>query len=456
MKTLLVKNADIVVSMGDDGMQWPGGGIFASDGVITHLGAPGDLPQTADEVIDARGMLLMPGMVNTHHHFFQTLTRNVPAAQDANLFNWLVTHYPIWSRLTPEAIYISSKVAIAELLLSGCTTTSDHTYIWPNGARLDNQIEAATEMGIRFHAARGSMSVGESNGGLPPDSVVEDEAAILHDSRRVIEQYHDSKRYAMLRVVLAPCSPFSVSPDLMRESIALARSYGVHSHTHLAETLDEEEYCRHAFGRTPVELAGDLGWLGEDVWHAHMVHPHGEEIITLGKSRTGVAHCPTSNMRLASGIAPVLGLHRAGARVGLGVDGSASNDGSHMLAEARQALLLQRVGNGPDALTARQALRLATRGGAEVLGRDDIGYLAVGMAADFVGYRLDTLGLSGGAVHDPLASLVFCQPPNVDLSVVNGRVLVQDGHLIEVDIPVLVERHNKIAQALLAVGSGSL
>ncbi|MEO6457909.1 MAG: 8-oxoguanine deaminase [Chloroflexia bacterium] len=450
MATLLVKNADIVVSMDDTDTEWPRGGIFVSDGVITHVGPTAELPQTADEIIDASGMLIMPGMVNTHHHFFQTLTRNLPAAQNANLFNWLVTHYPIWAQLTPEAIYISSKIAIAELLLSGCTTTSDHTYIWPNGARLDDQIEAATEMGIRFHAARGSMSVGESLGGLPPDSIVEDEAAILRDSRRVIEQYHDARRHAMLRVVLAPCSPFSVSPDLMRESIALARSYGVHSHTHLAETIDEEDYCRQTFGRTPVELAEELGWLGEDVWHAHMIHPHAEEIGRLGRSRTGIAHCPTSNMRLASGIAPVLALQATGARVGIGVDGSASNDGSHMLAEARQALLLQRVGNGPDALTARQALRMATRGGADVLGRDDIGCLAPGMSADFIGYRLDTLGLAGGAVHDPLASLIFCQPPNVDLSVINGRTRVQEGRLLDVDLPPLIERHNEVARALVS------
>ncbi len=449
MATLLIKNADFVVSMDDANNEWNGAGIFASDGVITHVGSTSEFPQTADEIIDAHGMLIMPGMVNTHHHFFQTLTRNLPAAQNANLFDWLVTHYPIWARLTPEAIYISSKIAIAELLLSGCTTTSDHTYIWPNGARIDDQIEAATEMGIRFHAARGSMSVGESLGGLPPDSVVEDEASILRDSRRVIEQYHDARRHAMLRIVLAPCSPFSVSPDLMRASIALARSYGVHSHTHLAETLDEEDYCRQTFGRTPVELAEELGWIGADVWHAHMVHPHAEEIGRLGKNRTGVTHCPTSNMRLASGIAPVLALQAAGARVGIGVDGSASNDGSHMLGEARQALLLQRVGNGPNALTARQALRMATRGGAEVLGRDDVGYLAPGMSADFVGYRLDTLGLAGGAVHDPLASLIFCQPPNVDLSVINGRTRVQEGRLLNVDMPLLIEKHNEIARALM-------
>src|SRR3954454_3892069 len=413
MPTLLVKNATLLVSMDDHDRRWrfPAGGdagLYVVDNVIQQLGSTAELPQTADEVIDARDMMILPGMINTHHHFYQTLTRNLPAAQNANLFNWLRTLYPLWANLTPEAIYVSSKVAMAELMLSGCTTSSDHTYIWPNGARIDDQIQAARDMGLRFHAARGSMSVGESQGGLPPDSEVEDEGTILHDSRRAIEEYHDPERFAMLRVVLAPCSPFSVSPSLMRESIELARSYHVHSHTHLAETLDEAAYCAQTFGRSPVELAEDLGWVGADVWHAHVVHPSADEVARLGRTRTGAAHCPTSNMRLASGIAPLRALQRAGARVGLGVDGSASNDGSHMLAEARQALLLHRVSGDPAGLTAIEALRLATRGGAAVLGRDDIGQLAPGMAADLIGYRLDTLGFAGGAVHDPLAALVFC------------------------------------------------
>ncbi|HKP52841.1 MAG TPA: 8-oxoguanine deaminase [Chloroflexia bacterium] len=449
MPTLLLKHATLLVTMDDAGTLLEDGGIYVVDNAIRQVGSTSELPQNADIVIDARGMVVLPGLVNTHHHFYQTLTRNLPAAQNANLFTWLVTHYPIWAGLTPEAIYVSSKIAMAELVLSGCTTTSDHTYIWPNGSRLDDQVRAAQEMGMRFHAARGSMSVGESGGGLPPDSVVEDEDAILRDSRRVIEEYHDPARYAMLRVVLAPCSPFSVSPDLMRESLSLARSYGVHSHTHLAETLDEEAYCVETFGRTPVELAEELGWVGIDVWHAHMVHPSASEVERLGRTHTGVAHCPSSNMRLASGIAPVRRLVGAGARVGLGVDGSASNDGSHLLAEARMAMLLQRVGGDPTAMSAPQALHLATRGGAEVLGRDDIGYLAPGMAADFVGYRLDTVGMAGGAVHDPLAALIFCQPPNVDLSVINGKVRVQEGRLVDVDLPPLIERHNAIAAALV-------
>lgn len=434
--------------MDDDDTQWTDGSMYIVDNVIAQIGPADQLPRSADNTIDARDMVILPGLVNTHHHFYQTMTRNLPAAQNANLFHWLRTHYPIWAGLTPEAISISTQIALAELVLSGCTTTSDHTYMWPRGAKVDDQIEAATAMGVRFHAARGSMSVGESQGGLPPDEVVEEEEAILRDSRRVIESYHDANRYAMLRIVLAPCSPFSVSPALMRESVALARAYGVHSHTHLAETLDEELYCQATFGRTPVELAEDLGWVGPDVWHAHMVHPGKEEIRRLGQTRTGVAHCPSSNMRLASGIAPIRALWEAGARLGLGVDGSASNDSSHLLAEARQALLLQRVSGDPAALTAQQALWLATRGGAATLGRDDIGMLAPGMAADFIGYRLNTLDLAGGAVHDPLASLVFCHPPKVDLSVINGRIQVLSQQLLSVDLPMLIERHNTLAKAL--------
>lgn len=448
MPTTLIRNATLLATMDDAGTEIPGGAVLVEDNRIVAIGAGTEVPGTPDTVVDATGMVLLPGLVNTHHHFFQTLTRAFPAAQDADLFTWLRTLYPIWAGLTPEAVAVSTKVALAELLLSGCTTASDHTYIWPNGARIDDQIEAARDLGMRFHASRGSMSVGESQGGLPPDSVVEDEAAILADSRRVIETYHDPAPGAMTRIVLAPCSPFSVSPTLMRESVALARSYGVHSHTHLAETVDEDDYCRATFGRSPVELCEDLDWTGADVWHAHFVHPTGEEITRLGKSRTGVAHCPSSNMRLASGIPRVGAWRKAGLRIGLGVDGSASNDGSHLLAEARMAMLLQRVGGDPAAMTAREVLRLATRGGAEVLGRDDIGILAPGMMADIVGVRVDTLPFAGGAVHDPLAALVFCQPQQVDFSMVNGRVRVSEGQIIDVDLPTIVAQHNRVATAL--------
>ena len=468
MGTLLVKNAVLVATFDDEGREWADGGVYVEGNVIRGVGPTEGLPKGADRVIDARGMVVLPGLVNTHHHFVQTLTRCLPGAQNAVLFDWLRTLYPVWANLTPHAVYVSAKTAIAELMLSGCTTTSDHTYIWPNGSRLDDQVRAAREMGVRFHAARGSMSVGESKGGLPPDRVVEDEGEILRDSRRVIEEYHDAGWGSMLRVVLAPCSPFTVSAGLMRESVEMARAYGVHSHTHLAETRDEDEYCKARFGRSPVEFAEELGWVGEDVWHAHVVHPSGEEVERLGSTRTGVAHCPTSNMRLASGIAPALALLRAGARVGLGVDGSASNDGSHLLAEARMALLVHRIDSrrwtvdggrptvegeqfvgDPGATTARGVLRMATRGGAEVLGRDDVGRLEVGMAADLVGFRVDTIGMSGGAVHDALAALVFCQPQGVEFSVINGEVRVWEGQLVGVELGMLVEEHNRVARGLV-------
>ncbi|MGH2386997.1 MAG: 8-oxoguanine deaminase [Chloroflexota bacterium] len=447
MATLLIRHADVLATMDDADHQWVDGALLAVDHVITQVGPTDALPDTADQVLDGRNLVILPGLINTHHHFYQTLTRAMPGAQNADLFHWLTTLYPVWSQLTPEAIRVSTATAIAELMLSGCTTASDHTYIWPNGARLDDQIEVAANLGFRFHATRGSMSVGHSKGGLPPDHVVEDEAAILRDSRRLIETYHDAQPHAMTRIALAPCSPFSVSLDLMRESIALARSYGVHSHTHAAETRDEERFALEKFGCRPIELMEDLGWMGGDVWHAHAVHASADECTRLGATRTGIAHCPTSNMRLGSGIMPLGAMLAAGARVGLGVDGSASNDSSHLLAEARQAMLLHRVGGDPGALSAHDVLGLATRGGAEVLGRDDIGMLAPGMAADFVGFRTDTLCMAGGAVHDPLAALVFCQPAAVDLSVIHGKVRVRDGALLDLDLPALIARHNTIARA---------
>ena len=448
MPTTLIRNATLVATMDDADREIANGAILIDGSRIVAVGETDAIEADADETIDSTGMVLLPGLVNTHHHSFQTLTRAIPAAQNVDLFTWLRTLYPIWAGLTPESIQVGARVALAELLLSGCTTASDHTYIWPNGSRIDDQIEAALDLGVRFHASRGSMSVGEGKGGLPPDSVVEAEDAILVDSRRAIEQFHDPEPGAMIRIVLAPCSPFSVSPDLMRESIALARSYGVHSHTHLAETRDEHDFCMSTFGRTPVELCEDLLWLGEDVWHAHFVHPSDDEIVRSGRSRTGATHCPSSNMRLASGIAKIGAWRNAGMRVGLGVDGSASNDGSHLLAEARIAMLLQRVGGDPAAMSAREALRIATRGGAEVLGRDDLGYLAPGMMADIIGVRIDTLPFAGGAAHDPLAALVFCQPQNVDFSMINGRIRVSDGRIVDLDVPKLVAHHNRVAVAL--------
>jgi cytosine/adenosine deaminase-related metal-dependent hydrolase len=451
MATLLIRNAARIETFDDADAAYDGGSIFVRDNVIEQIGPSAALPQTADRIVDASDCIVIPGLVNTHHHFYQTLTRNVPGTQDAKLFDWLTTLYPIWARMDAEAFRSATGVALAELLKSGCTTAFDHTYMWPNGARVDDQVDVARAMGVRFHVSRGSMSVGRSKGGLPPDSCVEDEDAILADCERVVDAFHDASRYAMTRVVLAPCSPFSVSPDLMRQSADLARRKGVHLHTHLAETLDEEHFCLETFGRRPVELAEDLGWVGADVWYAHMVHPSPDEIGRLGATRTGMAHCPSSNMRLASGVAPIGAMRKAGARVGLAVDGSASNDSSHLLMEARQALLVQRVHNlDPAALTAREALRIATRGGAEVLGRDDIGHLAVGMAADIVGFRLDTLDLAGGAIHDPLAALVFCTPPNADFAIVNGIPKIEHAAFIDLDVQQLVATQNRIAKQLLA------
>jgi len=452
MATLLVRDAAQIVTFDDAGTTYTDGSIFVRDRAIEALGKADDLPREADRVVDARGCIVIPGLVNTHHHFYQTLTRAVPGTQDVALFDWLVTLYPIWARMQPDGLRSATAIACAELLLSGCTTSSDHTYMWPNGCRIDDQIEVARDIGLRFHAGRGSMSVGQSQGGLPPDDCVEDERAIVADTQRAIEQFHDRDRFAMTRINVAPCSPFSVSADLMRESVALARGYGVHAHTHLAETLDEERYCIERYGCRPVELADRLGWLGDDIWHAHIVHPSPDEIGRLGATKTGVAHCATSNMRLGSGIAPVQALVRAGARVGLGVDGSASNDASHVLDEARHALLLARIAAGPQAASARDVLRLATRGGAQVLGRDDIGALGPGMAADIVVVRLDSLPLAGGAVHDALAALVFCRPPNVDFTIVNGVPLVEGGAFTRLDVERLIAHHNVLARALVSGG----
>ncbi len=447
MPTLLVKNADVLVTMDEGRREIPGGGLFAVDGRIAAVGTAAELPPTADEVLDLRGHVVIPGLVNTHHHMFQSLTRAVPAAQDASLFRWLQCLYPIWGRLTPEMIQVSSLTAMAELMLSGCTTSSDHLYLFPNGCRLEDSLQSAAEIGLRFHATRGSMSVGESQGGMPPDRLVEAEADILRDTQRVIEAHHDPARFAMRRIGVAPCSPFSVSRDLMRESAALARTYGVSLHTHLAENTDDVAYSLEKFGRTPAEYAEDLAWLGPDVWHAHCVRLDEAGIGRFARTGTGVAHCPCSNMRLASGIAPIAAMLARGVPVGLGVDGSASNDGAHLLGEARQALLLQRVGFGPAALDARQALELATRGGARVLNRDDIGTLAPGMAADFAAFDLNQIGFAG-AQADPVAALLFCTPATAAWTVINGRVVVREGQLATIDLPVVLERHRRFSRQI--------
>lgn len=446
-RTLLLRDATVVATMDDARREIPGGSVLIRDREIAEVGAAASIAAIADEVVDCRGKVILPGLVNTHHHFFQTLTRAVPAAQDADLFGWLRALYPMWSRLTPAMLRVSAATALAELALSGCTTTSDHLYLYPNGGRLDDTIEAAREVGLRFHACRGAMTVGESQGGLPPDALVEREDDALRDMRRVIEAFNDPSPLSMLRVACAPCSPFSVSPDFMREAAALARACGVGLHTHLAENDDDVAYTRERFGRTPAEYAHDAGWTGAEVWHAHCVKLDDGGIRLFGETGTGVAHCPTSNMRLASGIAPVRKMRDAGVKVGLGVDGSASNDSSHLLAEARQALLLARVGADAAALDAREALRIATRGGASVLGRSDIGQLAPGMAADVVAFDLDDIAFAG-ALHDPLAALAFCAPARAWLSIVNGRTIVRDGRLVTVDVPLLRERHNALAAAL--------
>ena len=453
MTTLLLKNADVLVTMDAQRREIVDGAVFIRDGVIEAVGVSTELPASADRVISLAGCVALPGLVNTHHHMYQSLTRAIPGAQDAELFAWLRRLYPIWAGLTPEMIRVSALTAMAELILSGCTTSSDHLYLYPNGARLDDTIDAATTLGMRFHAARGSMSVGESAGGLPPDRLVENEESILNDTRRLIETWHDPARHAMTRIVVAPCSPFSVSRDLMRESAALARSYGrsygISLHTHLAENDNDVAYSREQFNMTPAEYAETLGWVGSDVWHAHCVKLDAPGIGLFSRTGTGVAHCPCSNMRLASGIAPIPALRAAGVAVGLGVDGSASNDGAQLLGEARQAMLLARVGFGPAALSARQSLELATLGGARVLGRDDIGALAPGMSGDVVAFALDGLALAGAAVHDPVAALLFCSPQNVSHSIINGRPVVSDGQLLPIELPLLVEQHNALARKLV-------
>lgn len=458
MTTLLIKHAQVLVTMDDHRREILDGGLFIKDGFIAQVGATQELPASADQVLDLTGHIVLPGLVNTHHHFYQTLTRAVPDAQNANLFNWLRTLYPIWARMTPDDIRISTQTALAELALSGCTTASDHLYLFPNGSRLDDEIDAASAVGIRLHASRGSMSLGESKGGLPPDSVVDSEEHILEDCERLIKKYHDAKPGSMVQIVLAPCSPFSVTSELMKESAVLARKHGVHLHTHLAETQDEEEFCLQKLGHRPVEYMQVVDWVGKDVWYAHSVHVSQKEIEVYAREGCGVAHCPSSNMRLASGIAPLMEYIKAGVNVGLGVDGSASNDGSHLLAEARQSMLLARLGaglkgaslssTGSEILTARQALELATRGGAAVLGRTDIGSLEVGKCADFVAIDLNRLDYAG-ALHDPTAALVFCQPQGVDYNFVHGKAVVEHGELLGLDLHRHIEKHNQASARLL-------
>lgn len=475
MSTLLIQNARCIATFDQAdplaARELRDASVLIRDHTIEAIGPALDLPQTADEVINARGHLVTPGLINTHHHMTQSLTRAIPEVQNAELFGWLRGLYPIWAGLTPEMVRVSTQVAMAELLLSGCTTSSDHLYIYPNGVRLDDSIEAAQAIGMRFVASRGSMSVGQSQGGLPPDVVVENEDAILKDTQRLIETWHDPRHGAMVNVAVAPCSPFSVSQDLMRQSALLARSHGVRLHTHLAENDHDLAYSREKFNCSPTQYAQDLGWLGPDVWHAHCVKLDEAGIRLFAATHTGVAHCPCSNMRLGSGIAPIRKMLDAGVPVGLGVDGSASNDAAHMVNEARQAMLLARVGRavqppetrtqsdgsqrtffgcdlGPAEMTARDALTIATRGGAQVLGRSDIGHLAVGMCADLALFDLETLGFAGGAVHDPVGALLLCASPQAAYTIVNGRVVVRQGQLNTLELGPLIERHNQLARQL--------
>ncbi len=466
MTTLLVKNIDVLAPMNGSRNEIGDGALLVENNQILWLGPTGQVdawiaqnrPELErdgiDTVINGRGCVVLPGMVNCHHHLYQTLTRTIGTGDGMILFDWLKFLYPIWAEMTPESVYVSAKVGITELIMSGCTTVADHLYLYPNGSKIDDEIQAAREIGARFHPTRGSMSLGESDGGLPPDRVCDSEPDIIKDCIRAIETFHDPEPYSMLRIGLAPCSPFSVTGNLMRESAELARQYPlVNLHTHLAETKDEDRFCVEMFGKRPIEYAESVGWAGEDVWFAHMVHPNPTEVDWLAKTHSGVCHCPSSNMILASGIAPVRDMVDKDVRVALGLDGSASNDGNHMLGEARMAMLLQRVGwpgfeSRADRFTAREALELATLGGARVLRRDDIGSLAVGQAADFVAFRVDDLAHAGGQ-SDPVASLVTCAPTRVWLSVINGRVIVEDGQFLPFELPPVIEQHNKLSKEMM-------
>ena len=444
MADTVLRAADVVLTMDDARSRLRGVDIHIKDGVIAAIG--NQLDVAGARSVNVAGCVISPGLVNTHHHLYQTLTRAVPGGQDALLFGWLQTLYPIWARFGPEEMFTSAQAGLAELALSGCTMTSDHLYLYPNGSRLDDTIAAATEVGLRFHPTRGAMSIGVSDGGLPPDALVEKEAAILKDCIRVIDAFHDPSEGAMVRVGVAPCSPFSVSRDLMREAAILARDKGVMLHTHLAENDEDIAYSLEKFGCRPGQYAEDLGWTGDDVWHAHCVKLDAQEIDLFAKSRTGVAHCPCSNCRLGSGIAPVRQMRDAGVKVGLGVDGSASNDMSNLIGEARQTMLLQRVQNGADAMSADEALFIATRGGAQVLGRHDVGQIAVGQRADIAVW--DAGGVESAGSWDP-AALVLAGPSKVRDLFVEGRHVVAGGMMTTIDLPKVIAKQNSLARALM-------
>ena len=442
---MLIHNADHVLTMDDTRAALRGADILIRGGVIVAIGTGLAAQHPGADVLQAAGCVVTPGLVNTHHHLYQSLTRAVPGGQDALLFGWLKTLYPIWSRFGPEEMRVSALTGLAELALSGCSLSSDHLYLYPNGARLEDTIHAAAELGLRFHPTRGAMSIGESAGGLPPDDLVEEEAAILNDCIRVIDAFHDPREGAMCRVGVAPCSPFSVSRELMRDAALLARDKGVMLHTHLAENDEDVAYSLAQFGCRPGQYAEDLGWTGPDVWHAHCVKLDRAEIDLFARTRTGVAHCPCSNCRLGSGIAPVRAMRDAGVPVGLGVDGSASNDSGNLMLEARQAMLLQRVALGADRMSAREALEIATRGGADVRGRPDCGRLAVGKRADIAIW--DVSGVESAGSWDP-AALVLAGPTRVRDLLVEGRRVVRDGQIATIDLPRVLEDQRRLARRL--------
>ncbi|MET1078658.1 MAG: 8-oxoguanine deaminase [Pseudomonas sp.] len=427
------------------------GGLVIEDGRICELLAAGQHPERpCDQVFDAREHVLLPGLINTHHHFYQTLTRAWAPVVNQPLFPWLQTLYPIWARLTPDMLALATRVALAELLLSGCTTAADHHYLFPDGLEeaIDVQVEVVRELGMRAMLSRGSMSLGQADGGLPPQQTVQQGEVILADSERLISAYHQRGAGAQIQIALAPCSPFSVTPEIMRASAELARGRDVRLHTHLAETLDEEDFCLQRFGLRTVDYLDSVDWLGPRTWLAHGIHFNPDEIVRLGAAGTGICHCPSSNMRLASGICPTLDLQAAGAPIGLGVDGSASNDGSNLILEVRQALYLQRLRYGAEAITPARVLDWATQGSARLLGRDDIGELAVGKQADLALYRLDELRFSGS--HDPLSALLLCGADRADRVMVGGQWRVLDGQIIGLDLRRLIADHRQAAARLIA------
>ena len=426
------------------------GGVVVEKNVIIEVLSAGQQPSLpVQKIFDASNHVVLPGLINTHHHFFQTLTRAVPQALNKELFDWLRALYPIWAGLTPEMLYSASEVALAELLLSGCTTSVDHHYLFPKGMEkaIDIQVEAARNMGMRVTLTRGSMSLGEDEAGLPPQSTVQNEEMILEDSERLIHRYHDAKDGSFLQIALAPCSPFSVSRNLMEESAKLSTAHNVRLHTHLAETQDEDHFCENMFGLRPLDYLEDVGWLNKNTWLAHGIHFNEEEVSRLGGSGIGIAHCPTSNMVLASGVCPTLELERAGVTIGLAVDGSASNDASNMIAEVRQALYLQRLKYGAAKISHQDVLRWATKGSAELLGRTDIGCLAVGSEADLALFRLDDLNFSGG--HDPLAALLLCQAQKADRVMISGSWRVEEGQITGFDIDSKKNKHHSLAKRLI-------